>query len=76
MAEAGDEVVCVLSPSDREVNLKKLAAAAGEKQGRDGRRGGSRAHHRLQGRRHFAVRAKESASRAFIDKAALGFRRW
>jgi Cys-tRNA(Pro)/Cys-tRNA(Cys) deacylase len=31
MAKAGDEVVCVLAPSDREVNLKKLAAAAGAK---------------------------------------------
>lgn len=30
MAKAGD-VVCVLVPSDREVNLKKLAAAAGAK---------------------------------------------
>ena len=28
MAKAGDAVVCVLAPSDREVNLKKLAAAA------------------------------------------------
>jgi DNA polymerase-1 len=28
MAKAGDTVVCVLAPSDREVNLKKLAAAA------------------------------------------------
>jgi Cys-tRNA(Pro)/Cys-tRNA(Cys) deacylase len=28
MARAGDKVVCVLAPSDREVNLKKLAAAA------------------------------------------------
>ena len=28
MAKAGDMVVCVLAPSDREVNLKKLAAAA------------------------------------------------
>ncbi len=32
MAKAGDTVVCVLAPSDREVNLKKLAAAAGAKQ--------------------------------------------
>jgi Cys-tRNA(Pro)/Cys-tRNA(Cys) deacylase len=29
--KAGDAVVCVLAPSDREVNLKKLAAAAGAK---------------------------------------------
>jgi Cys-tRNA(Pro)/Cys-tRNA(Cys) deacylase len=28
MAKAGDSVVCVLAPSDREVNLKKLASAA------------------------------------------------
>jgi len=31
MAKAGDETVCVLAPSDREINLKKLAAAAGAK---------------------------------------------
>jgi Cys-tRNA(Pro)/Cys-tRNA(Cys) deacylase len=31
MAKAGDEVVCVLAPSDREVNLKRLASAAGAK---------------------------------------------
>ncbi len=31
MARAGDKVVCVLVPSDREVNLKKLAKAAGAK---------------------------------------------
>src|SRR3569833_2503161 len=31
MARAGDETVCVLAPSDREVNLKKLASAAGAK---------------------------------------------
>lgn len=28
MAKAGNDVVCVLAPSDRDVNLKKLAAAA------------------------------------------------
>ncbi|MGN6463215.1 MAG: Cys-tRNA(Pro) deacylase [Pseudolabrys sp.] len=31
MAKAGGHVVCVLVPSDREVSLKKLAAAAGAK---------------------------------------------
>jgi Cys-tRNA(Pro)/Cys-tRNA(Cys) deacylase len=31
MAKAGGHVICVLVPSDREVNLKKLAAAAGTK---------------------------------------------
>ena len=31
MAKAGNAVVCVLAPSDREVSLKKLAAAAGAK---------------------------------------------
>jgi Cys-tRNA(Pro)/Cys-tRNA(Cys) deacylase len=31
IAKAGDETVCVLAPSDREVNLKKLAAVAGAK---------------------------------------------
>ena len=32
MARAGRETVCVLVPSDREVSLKKLAAAAGAKE--------------------------------------------
>ncbi len=31
MARADKEIVCVLAPSDREVNLKKLAQAAGAK---------------------------------------------
>jgi Cys-tRNA(Pro)/Cys-tRNA(Cys) deacylase len=31
MAKAGEATVCVLAPSDREVNLKKLAAAASAK---------------------------------------------
>lgn len=31
MARAGDATVCVLAPSDREVSLKKLAAAANAK---------------------------------------------
>lgn len=31
MAKAGGATVCVLAPSDREINLKKLAAAAGAK---------------------------------------------
>jgi Cys-tRNA(Pro)/Cys-tRNA(Cys) deacylase len=31
MARAGAKIVCVLVPPDREVNLKKLAAAAGAK---------------------------------------------
>src|SRR6185312_7878258 len=31
MARAGDEVICVLAPSDHEANLKKLASAAGAK---------------------------------------------
>lgn len=31
MARAGERVVCVLAPSDKEVSLKRLAAAAGTK---------------------------------------------
>ena len=31
MAKAGERIVCMLAPSDREVNLKKLALAAGAK---------------------------------------------
>jgi len=32
MAKAGEQVVCVLAPSDREVSLKRLAAAADAKE--------------------------------------------
>src|SRR5262245_40212182 len=32
MARAGNEVVCILVPSDRQLSLKKLAAAAGHKE--------------------------------------------
>ncbi len=31
MAKAGEEVICALLPSDQEMNLKKLASAAGAK---------------------------------------------
>jgi Cys-tRNA(Pro)/Cys-tRNA(Cys) deacylase len=31
MVKVGDDVVCALAPSDREVNMKKLASAAGAK---------------------------------------------
>lgn len=31
MAKAGNDVVCVLAPSDKEVNLKRLASVAGAK---------------------------------------------
>jgi len=32
MAKAGSDLVCALAPSDREISLKKLAAAAGAKE--------------------------------------------
>src|SRR5688500_1271403 len=32
MAKADSEIVCALAPSDREVSLKRLAAAAGAKE--------------------------------------------
>lgn len=32
MAKAGNAIVCVLAPSDKEVSLKRLAAAAGAKE--------------------------------------------
>ena len=63
MAKAGGAVVCVLVPSDAEVSLKKLAAAAGAKDAAMLPPHGGRAHHRLSCRRHLAVRAEEARAR-------------
>ena len=74
MARAGDAVICVLAPSDREVNLKKLAAAAGAKSA--AMLGAAEAERRtgyhVGGISPFG---QKSRARVFIDKSALAFPR-
>ncbi len=72
MAKAGDEVVCVLLASDREVNLKKLAAAAGAKLAA---MLGAADAERITGYKVGGISpfGQKKRSRAFIDKAALAF---
>ena len=72
MAKAGDEVVCVLLASDREVNLKKLAAAAGAKHAAMLGAGDAE---RITGYKVGGISpfGQKKRSRAFIDKAALSF---
>ena len=70
MAKAGDEVVCVLLASDREVNLKKLAAAAGAKHAA---MLGAADAERLTGYKVGGISpfGQKKRARVFIDKAAL-----
>ena len=63
MAKAGNAIVCVLVPSDQEVSLKKLAAAAGAKDAAMLPPRRSRARHRLSCRRHLAIRPEEARAR-------------
>ena len=72
MAKAGHEVVCVLLASDRELNLKKLAAAAGAKQAV---MLGATDAERITGYRVGGISpfGQKKRVRAFIDKAALSF---
>jgi Cys-tRNA(Pro)/Cys-tRNA(Cys) deacylase len=71
MARAGD-VVCVLIASDREVNLKKLAAAAGAKHAAmlDAADAERITGYRVGGISPFGQRKRVPV---FIDKAALAF---
>ena len=63
MAKAGGAVVCVLVPSDAEVEPEE-ARRRGRREGRrDAAAGRSRTHHRLSCRRHLAVRAEEARAR-------------
>jgi Cys-tRNA(Pro)/Cys-tRNA(Cys) deacylase len=70
MAKAGGAVVCVLIASDREVSLKKLAAAAGAK---DAAMLPAAEAERLTGYHIGGISAFGQRRRAtyFIDKAAL-----
>ncbi len=72
MARAGQEVVCVLLASDREVNLKKLAAAAGAK---SAAMVGAQEAERITGYHVGGISAfgQRKRVRTFIDKAALFF---
>ena len=72
MARAGQEVVCVLLASDREVNLKKLAAAAGAK---SAAMVGAQEAERITGYHVGGISAfgQRKRVRTFIDQAALAF---
>ena len=72
MARAGQEVVCVLLASDREVNLKKLAAAAGAK---SAAMVGAQEAERITGYHVGGISAlgQRKRVRTFVDKAALVF---
>ena len=72
MARAGQEVVCVLPASDREVNLKKLAVAAGAK---SAAMIGAGEAERITGYHVGGISAfgQRKRVRTFIDKAALAF---
>ena len=72
MAKAGGEVVCVLAPSDREVSLKRLAAAAGSK---DAAMLPPAEAERVTGYRVGGISpfGQRRRARAFVDEAALAF---
>ncbi len=74
MAKAGDEVVCVLAPSDREVNLKKLAAAAGAK---SAAMMGAADAERITGYHVGGISpfGQKKRARVFIEQSALTFPR-
>ena len=72
MAKAGDTVVCVLAPSNREVNLKKLAAAAKVK---SAAMLGAAEAERISGYRVGGISPFGQKKRVpvFIEQSALGF---
>lgn len=74
MAKAGNEVVCVLAPSDRDVNLKKLAAATGAK---SAAMLGIAEAERMTGYHVGGISpfGQKKRARTFIDTSALGFAR-
>jgi Cys-tRNA(Pro)/Cys-tRNA(Cys) deacylase len=74
MARAGDKVVCVLAPSDREVNLKKLASAAGAK---SAAMLGAQEAERITGYHVGGISPFGQKKRAavFVEQSALGFDR-
>lgn len=74
MAKAGNEVVCVLAPSDREVNLKKLAFAAGAKAAA---MMGAADAERITGYHVGGISpfGQKKRVRAFVEQSALAFPR-
>jgi Cys-tRNA(Pro)/Cys-tRNA(Cys) deacylase len=74
MARAGDKVICVLVPSDREVNLKKLAAAAKAK---SAAMLGAQEAERITGYHVGGISPFGQKKRVpvFIEKSALAFER-
>lgn len=74
MAKAGNDVVCVLAPSDREVNLKKLAAAAKAK---SAAMLGAAEAERITGYHVGGISpfGQKKRARTFIEQSALGFER-
>jgi Cys-tRNA(Pro)/Cys-tRNA(Cys) deacylase len=74
MARAGDTVVCVLAPSDREVNLKKLAAAANAK---SATMLGAAEAERLTGYHVGGISpfGQKKRARVFIEQSTLAFPR-
>lgn len=71
MAKAGNEVVCILAPSDKEVNLKRLAAVAGAK---SAAMLGAAEAERITGYHVGGISpfGQKKRARAFIDQSALG----
>ena len=74
LTTSGQEIVCVLLASDREVNLKKLAAAAGAK---SAAMLGAQEAERVTGYHVGGISAfgQKKRARTFIDKAALRFQK-
>jgi Cys-tRNA(Pro)/Cys-tRNA(Cys) deacylase len=74
MARAGDRVICVLAPSDREVNLKKLATAAGAK---SAALLGAAEAERITGYHVGGISpfGQKKRVRVYIEKSALSFER-
>ena len=72
MARAGGAILCILVPSDREVNLKRLAGAAGSK---DAALLAPAEAERVTGYRIGGISpfGQKKRARMFIDTAALGF---
>jgi Cys-tRNA(Pro)/Cys-tRNA(Cys) deacylase len=72
MAKAGEGVICVLAPSDREVNLKKLAAAAGAK---SAAMMGAADAERITGYHVGGISpfGQKKRARVFVDTSAMAF---
>jgi Cys-tRNA(Pro)/Cys-tRNA(Cys) deacylase len=70
MAKAGGEIVCVLLPSDRELSLKKLAAAAGVK---DAAMLGAAEAERITGYHVGGISpfGQKKRARVFVEEASL-----